>query len=150
MAAQAPIGWFSAKVDPTGRVKLPSRFQEYLRGLEDKVLFMTEIGGLGKIYTNGSWSRNVNALSSDPDFRRRFLMLYEDKGGELEMDPQGRVTLPVPLRQEMGWENAQIWLRFDEDIVTVFTEEQKQREIEAARAQAPADMLRAKALGFKY
>jgi hypothetical protein len=50
----------------------------------------------------------------------------------------------------MGWENAQIWLRFDEDIVTVFTEEQKRREIEAARAQAPADMLRAKALGFKY
>jgi DNA-binding transcriptional regulator/RsmH inhibitor MraZ len=150
MAAPVPIGWFSAKVDPTGRVKLPARFQEYLRALEDKVLFMTEFDGLGKIYTNGSWSRNVNKLSPDPDFRKRFKRLHESRGGELEMDPQGRVTLPLPLRQQMGWEDNQVWLRFDDDIISVYTEDQKRLEIESAQAVASTDMLRARALGFEY
>ena len=42
----------------------------------------------------------------------------------MDCDPQGRVTLPQSLRKEMGLEDKSVQLRFYEDVITIFTQDQ--------------------------
>ncbi len=120
---RAPLGFHPCKIDAAGRLKLPAKYQEYLKDLPDKYLFVTEYKGMARVFTNGSWERTVEKLE-DKALRKRVTFRAEAKGGDVDCDPQGRVTLPQSLRKELGLEDKSVQLRFYEDVITIFTQEQ--------------------------
>jgi len=69
-------------------------------------------------------------------------------GGDVDLDPQGRVTLPQKLREALELENKQVQLRFFEDIITLYLQEQFDAEFQANVAANPTDLERAAELGF--
>lgn len=138
---RAPLGFQSCKIDGAGRLKLPARYQEYLKALPDRYLFLTEYKGKVRIFTNGSWERTV-AKIEDKSMRQRFTFHAESKGGDIDLDPQGRVTLPQTLRKEMKLEDTTVQLRFYEDVITIFTQEQYDAQLAIVNSFKAADQER--------
>lgn len=124
---QAPKGHQTCKIDAAGRLKLPAKYQEYLKDLADKYLFLTVHKGMARIFTNGSWERTV-AKIEDKALRKRFTFRAEARGGDVELDPQGRVTLPQGLRKDLNLEDTTVQLRFYEDVITIYSQEQYDAE----------------------
>jgi MraZ protein len=96
------IGEYSAAVDPKGRIAIPAKFRTELggrcvvtRGL-DSSLF---------VYTLPEWQKLAEKLSTLPISQantRAFSRLMLAGAMDLEIDKQGRVTLPDYLRQFAG------------------------------------------------
>lgn len=140
---RAPLGFQACRVDAAGRMKLPAKYQEYLKDLPDKYLFLTEYKGKVRIFTNGSWERTVAKIeSAGKDLRRRFAFHAQSKGGDIECDPQGRVTLPQGLRKELKLEDTTVQLWFDKDIITIYTQEQYDAELAIVNSLKAADQER--------
>jgi DNA-binding transcriptional regulator/RsmH inhibitor MraZ len=135
---RAPLGFQACKIDGAGRLKLPAKYLQYLNELPDKYLFLTEYEGKARIFTNGSWERTI-AKIADKDLRRRFTFIAESKGGDIDCDPQGRVTLPGGLRKELKLEDTTVQMRFWEDVITIFTQEQYAVELASAVEKKSAD-----------
>ncbi len=144
-----PRGYHATRVDPAGRLKLPARFLEYIRTLEDQILFVTVVKDLAKIYVNGAWERELDKLPADEvDVRDRIARTAEAQGGDVECDPQGRVTLPQKVREFLKLENQAVQLRFSEDIIAVYTQERYEAELQGNLAKNPMDLVTAERRGF--
>ena len=143
-----PRGYHATRVDGTGRLKLPSRFSDYIHKLAEQTLFATKIKNVARIYVNGAWERELNKLAPDPALRKRMARTAEAFGGDVDLDPQGRVTLPQKLREALELENKQVQLRFFEDIITLYLQEQFDAEFQTNVAANPTDLERAAELGF--
>lgn len=147
-----PHGAMAAKVDGSGRLKLPVKVQEYLNGLTEKKIFITLNEGIAKLYTNGSWDRNLKVLQgciSDPDAADRVALLADYYGNESEMDSSGRVTLPQELRRDLGLEDQPVQLRFFEDVIKVYKQSDFQALLADARRSEKPDLDVVKRQGFK-
>lgn len=144
-----PRGYHATRVDPTGRLKLPARFLEYIRAQPDQILFATVVKGLAKIYVNGAWERELDKIPADQaDVRDRITRTAEALGGDVECDPQGRVTIPQKVREFLKLENQAVQLRFSEDIIAVYTQEHFEAELQANLANNPMDLTIAERCGF--
>src|SRR5262249_38014124 len=96
-------GHFRHTVDPKGRLSIPARFRELLRYRFAYTLFIVPNvrGGL-----DVHPERNFNDLAErigrlprlDP-FRRAFQYQYMSKAQDVVLDPQGRIQIPLDLRQ---------------------------------------------------
>lgn len=135
----APRGFHLGKVDPTGRIKLPAPFTKYLGKMENMDLFMTEYRGKARIFTNGSWRKLVAMLDDAPDKQDVFTSSAESIGGDIEIDPQGRVTIPQKLRAELKLEDQPVQLRFHEDVITFWTITEYE-EMQARNAPAKGEV----------
>lgn len=144
---RAPLGFYPCKVDAAGRLKLPARYQEYLDKLPERYLFVTESRGLARIYTNGSWERRL-ARIEDPQLRWRETFRAELVGCDVDVDPQGRITLPQQLRKEMGLEDKTVQLRFYEDVITIYPPDKFEQELRRVESHRESDMERLAALGI--
>lgn len=116
-----PRGFHEGTVDRAGRVKLPASFTKYLARVSNTELFMTEYRGKARIFTNGAWRKLVALLDDSPDDQDVFTSSAESIGGDLELDPQGRITIPQKLRAALHLENQPVQLRFHEDVITFWT-----------------------------
>ena len=143
-----PRGYHATRVDATGRLKLPSRFTEYIRQLPEQILFATKMKDVARIYVNGAWERELDKLAAEPALRKRIARTAEAYGGDVDLDPQGRVTLPQKLREVLPLENQAVQLRFFEDIITIYLQEQFDAEFQANVAASPTDLERAAEFGF--
>lgn len=144
-----PRGYHATRVDPAGRLKLPARFLEYIRTLPEQILFVTVVKDLAKIYVNDAWERELDKLPADEaDVRDRIARTAEAQGGDVEFDPQGRVTLPPKVREFLKLENQAVQLRFSEDIISVYTQERYEAELQANLANNPMDLMTAERRGF--
>jgi len=89
----------SITLDVKGRVAMPSRYRELLQtslvvtiDTEDKCLLL---------YTAGEWRRIEESLQKLPSFNpaaRRIQRLLIGHATDVDMDAQGRILLPVELR----------------------------------------------------
>ncbi len=147
---RAPRGFYSTRVDSTGRLKLPAKMVDYIEALPEKSLYATNMKGVARIYLNGSWDKFLDKLAQDPQLRRTIGEGFDSMGGDMDMDPQGRVTLPKNLRELLQLENKNVWLRLDEDRIFVYTEEQYAAQVAASKAAFPAELERAIAMGFDF
>jgi len=141
----APRGFHLGKVDSTGRIKLPASFTKYLATMENMDLFMTDYRGKARIFTNGSWRKLVALLDHDPDRQDSFTANAESVGGDLELDPQGRVTVPQRLRAARKLEDQTVQLRFHDDVITFWMlpeYEAMQTETAAAKTEAEQELVR--------
>jgi len=69
-----------------------------------RFLFATVVKDLAKIYVNGAWERELDKIpAEDADVRDRIARTAEAQGGDVECDPQGRVTIPQKVREFLSW-----------------------------------------------
>jgi MraZ protein len=100
-------GEFQYALDDKGRVVIPPRFR---RVLGDQVVATRSIDRAISIYSPTEWTRVEDGLRR-LSINKRELVHYMLAGAvDLDLDRQGRVTLPVHLRQHAD---------IDRDVVVV-------------------------------
>ncbi|MBN2408922.1 MAG: hypothetical protein JXE07_04220 [Candidatus Aminicenantes bacterium] len=97
------IGNYTAKIDKSGRIKIPEKFRAAIEEEYGKELFITSLTDEAvQIYPLAVWEKMAGvakegALHLRPDIRR-FLLRVNRKGAKHEIDSKGRVLLTQPLR----------------------------------------------------
>jgi MraZ protein len=91
-----------AKVDEKGRLKIPAVFLEALKEYGTEFYITSMTGESVRIYPMRVWSEIEDKLAAVPSqnqAKRKFLMRTSYYGQTVELDGQGRVLLPVVLRE---------------------------------------------------
>jgi MraZ protein len=101
------IGSYTAKIDKSGRIKIPEKFRTAIEEEFGKDVFITSLTDEAvQIYPLTVWEKMTGvakegALHLRPDIRR-FLLRVNRKGAKHEIDPKGRVLLTQALRGTAG------------------------------------------------
>jgi len=104
------IGSYTAKIDRSGRVKIPEKFRAELEEEYGKDVFITSLTDEAvQIYPLTVWEKMTGvakegALHLRPDVRR-FLLRVNRKGAKYEIDTKGRVLLNSALRETARLQN---------------------------------------------
>jgi MraZ protein len=92
-----------ARIDDKGRLKVPNAFRALLEGKYGRELFLTSVSGeYVSIYPMPVWLEIEGKLGAMPSFnpsRSRYLDRVNYYGQVAELDVQGRVIIPVRLRE---------------------------------------------------
>ena len=134
---RAPNGFFAAKVDEAGRIKLPAKIREYLGLMPDKAMFATcnDVNAtMGKVYFNGSWEKTKEILTAQKEHRaaaQAFMRLSNAYGGDVEIDSNGRVTLPQELRSLLDLNGKDVQLLIFGDVIQIHRAADLQRNVES-------------------
>lgn len=99
------IGSYPARLDASGRVKIPQKFREAIEAQHGREVFITSLNDESiQIYPLSVWERltgiaNEGALHLRPDVRK-FMLRVNRKGTRNEIDSKGRVLINQVLRQK--------------------------------------------------
>lgn len=92
-----------ARIDDKGRLKVPNAFRTLVQGKHGRELFLTSVTGeCVRIYPMPVWLEIEQKLAEMPSThpaRLRFLERVNYYGQTGELDAQGRVIIPVRLRE---------------------------------------------------
>jgi transcriptional regulator MraZ len=92
-----------ARIDDKGRLKVPNTFRSVLEDKYGRELFLTSLSGeFVRMYPMPVWLEIEQKLGSVPSTnlsRMRFLERANYFGQAAELDGQGRVIIPVRLRE---------------------------------------------------
>lgn len=92
-----------ARIDDKGRLKVPNTFRSLLETKYGRELFLTSLTGeYVRIYPMPVWleiEQKLGAMPSTHPSRLRFLDRINYYGSPGELDAQGRVLMPVRLRE---------------------------------------------------
>lgn len=96
------MGTYQNSIDAKNRMIVPAKFREELGY---KVVLTLGIDNCLYLYPMAKWEEFVEKLSklpiSDPN-ARKFARNFTGNAEELEVDRQGRITLPVSLREKVN------------------------------------------------
>jgi MraZ protein len=110
----APFNTTSAKVDEKGRLKLPSDSLDWCRKSNILKVFVTTIDmETFQIYSIPGWMSTLKVLEGPGDNAEAFAdlaMIAKTYGDTAEIDSQGRMLLPAPLRKLLSLESQPVWL----------------------------------------
>ena len=102
-------GTFEHTIDDKGRVSVPVRFREVLRGNDDDRVVITNFFiGTARcldVYTHADWKELEQRLQEKPQFDPRvvrFQNYYIAGAHDCAIDKQGRILLPPTLREYAG------------------------------------------------
>jgi MraZ protein len=102
-------GHFEHAVDDKSRVAVPAQFREALSGLQEERLVATKYCIDGHrcldVYPLSAWRRLEDSLLTRKRFDQRYVRfwnVYVSGAHELVIDAQGRVLLPLLLREYAG------------------------------------------------
>ena len=96
------FGEFEYRLDEKGRVPVPPRFRKELR---DGVVLTPGVENCITAYPVSEWKKLASNLTSGPITRSKLRKLNRAifaTAFQLNFDAQGRITLPIPLRQHAG------------------------------------------------
>jgi MraZ protein len=99
------IGSYTARLDPSGRVKIPEKFREALERQYGREVFTTSLSDEAvQIYPLAVWEEMTGIASEGavhlrPDVRK-FLLRVNRKGARCEIDAKGRVLISQILREK--------------------------------------------------
>jgi MraZ protein len=92
-----------ARIDDKGRLKLPNAFRALVESKYGRELFLTSVTGeYVRIYPMPVWleiEEKLGAMPSTNPSRLRYLDRVNYYGQPAELDVQGRVIIPVRLRE---------------------------------------------------
>ena len=92
-----------ARIDDKGRLKVPTAFRSLLESKYGRELFLTSLTGeYVRVYPMPVWLENEQKLSGVPSTnpaKLRYLDRVNYFGQVSELDTQGRVLIPVRLRE---------------------------------------------------
>lgn len=103
------IGSATAKLDKSGRIKIPEKFRIAIEEEYGKNLFITSLTDEAiQIYPLSVWHKlsgisNVGLLQFKPDLRK-FLLRVNRTGTQYQIDPKGRVLISQSLREKANLE----------------------------------------------
>lgn len=106
-------GNYSHTLDEKGRFILPSRFKEVLLESEAASVMMTRMDRCIFVYTIEEWEKiedRITSLPTTSETMRRFRRIFIGGAFECPFDKQGRILIPVPLRE---------YAQLERDIVLV-------------------------------
>jgi transcriptional regulator MraZ len=91
-----------ARIDDKGRLKVPNAFRSLLEGKYGRELFLTSLSGeFVRVYPMPVWleiEQRLGEMPSTHPSKLRFLDRVNYFGQAAELDAQGRVLIPVRLR----------------------------------------------------
>ncbi len=99
------LGEFEYRIDEKGRVPIPPRFR---RELEEGVVLTPGVEKCIVVYPLSEWEKLVADLTTGSVARsklRRLNRAIFATAFSLNIDGQGRIALPVPLREHAGIED---------------------------------------------
>jgi len=129
------LGEFEYRIDEKGRVPIPPRYRRELR--EGAVL----TAGAEKcidIYTPAEWKKVADSLTTGsvtPSKLRKLSRAIFASAFRLYLDGQGRIALPVPLREHAGIADEVIIAGVNTHL-EVWNKEEWEEEKAASREQA--------------
>jgi MraZ protein len=92
-----------ARIDDKGRLKVPNAFRSLLESKYGRELFLTSVSGeFVRIYPMPVWheiEEKLGGMPSTHPSRLRYLDRVNYFGQSAELDGQGRVIIPVRLRE---------------------------------------------------
>jgi MraZ protein len=96
-------GVTNLNLDAKGRMAMPSRYRDrLLESCEGRLVITVDRDGCLLVYPQPEWERIEQALMSRPNMDRqvrRLQRLLVGHATECELDGQGRILLPTPLRE---------------------------------------------------
>ena len=96
-------GSFEHSVDAKGRVSVPSRFREILsERYEGKLVLTMDFDKCVMIYPLEEWERVEEKIKSLPQSQKEvkdYTRFVFSNAAECELDKQGRILIPPPLRE---------------------------------------------------
>ena len=101
------MGSYTARLDASGRIKVPEKFREMIEQVYGRELFVTSLSDEAvQIYPLSVWEAMTGvtgegALHLRPDIRK-FMLRVNRKGARHEIDPKGRVLISQVLRDKAG------------------------------------------------
>ena len=98
-------GEFEYKTDEKGRVPIPPKFR---RELKEGVVLVPGVERCINVYTPTEWKKLAATLTSGsvaPSKVRRLTRAIFATAFSLNIDGQGRIALPIPLREYAGIED---------------------------------------------
>lgn len=99
-------GSYPAKIDDKGRLKIPNAFRALVEDQHGAGLYLTSLSGDSvRIYPMAEWlavEQRVARMPSSHPARLKFLDRVNYFGQVGEFDVQGRVLIPVRLREAAG------------------------------------------------
>lgn len=126
LPARQPLGRFVVTIDPNGRMKLPARIKEWLDKFPEKTIFCTSLDGrIAQIYPIPVWDKYQTWLDSTENraVARRVMFRAQELGAEMDVDGQGRLTLPQQLREAVGIQGQQeLRMGVDRGVVQIMTQ----------------------------
>ena len=128
------FGEFEYKIDEKGRVPLPPKFR---RELKDGVILAPGVEKCIAAYTATEWKNLATTLTSASLSRsklRRLNRALFAAAFSLYIDGQGRISLPVPLRQYAGIE-SEIIIAGVNNYFELWDKDQWQEEKEISQEQ---------------
>lgn len=96
-------GEYSHTLDNKDRLVFPAKFREKIKALEKKKLYITRgLEGCLFIFTESVWEvleTKLKAVSFTKQEGRSFNRLYFSGAQEIEIDAQGRLSIPAYLKE---------------------------------------------------
>jgi MraZ protein len=135
----APNGVFAVSVDEKGRLKLPASMLAYLEGFdENRKVFITTFDELeARIYPISVWRETAKKLQepSDDNFEvlEALAKVAAHYGKDVDVDAQGRLTLPDTLRKTLGLEKDEARLSCFQNRINVQTSAEYEKQFAEAR-----------------
>jgi MraZ protein len=99
------LGEFEYKIDEKGRVPIPPKFR---RELMEGVVLMPGAEKCIVIYPPAEWKKVAASLTTGSVARsklRRLNRVFFATAFSINLDGQGRIALPIPLREHAGIED---------------------------------------------
>jgi MraZ protein len=135
---ELPRGRYPGRLDDKARLKLPSDFIQFFKGLPENKLYLTSLDRrIAQLYPIAEWRVNekfFDTFQEDPDAAENIAFNAADLGADVEMDAQGRIVIHPDLRRELGMEGQDLHLISYKGHVQILTEtvykEQKSRATE--------------------
>ena len=101
-----PYGEFPYSIDDKGRVVIPQGFRDFV---EDGMVLTRGMEGCLYVFPSNEWKRIEESLENLPlnDVHgRAWVRFFYSGATKVRLDPQGRVSVPQPLRQFAGFEES--------------------------------------------
>ena len=98
------MGEYSHTIDAKGRMIIPSKFREELG---EEFVLTKGLDGCLSIYPNSEWKafeEKLKALPLNDKNARAFLRFFVASATMCELDKQGRILVPITLREFAGLE----------------------------------------------
>ena len=135
------LGEFEYKIDEKGRVPIPPKFRKELK---EGVVLMPGVENCINIYPLSEWKKVSATLTSGtiaPSKLRRLNRAVFATAFSLNIDGQGRIALPPPLREYTGIEDEivvagantylELWNKEQWEAEKTFSQEQAWQIIES-------------------
>jgi MraZ protein len=99
------FGEYQYHLDEKGRVPIPPKFRSELKG--ESIMLVPGLERCLNVYPHSEWKKLAAALTTGPITQsklRRLNRALFATAFSIQLDGQGRVTVPVPLREYAGIE----------------------------------------------